>query len=103
MKDTIRSMNSKMHRVISSVPEIERVLEEMHKTPFTAWITNTPVRHNAKIKIAVYDGKTDPSQHIMAFNIVMRQTQFTLKEKEAGYCQFFVAHLVGAALTWFSR
>lgn len=57
VKYTILSMNSKMHRVISSAPEIERVLEETRKTPFTTRVMNTPVKHNEKIKIAVYEGK----------------------------------------------
>lgn len=39
----------------------------------------------------------------MAFIIAMRQTQFTPEEKKIVYCQLFVEHLAGAALTWFSQ
>lgn len=56
-----------------------------------------------KIKIAVYERKADPCQLMTAFDIAMGRAHFTKEEEDAGYCQLFVEHLGGAALTWFSR
>ena len=38
-----------------------------------------------------------------AFNIAMGRANFAEHEREAGFCQYFIESLSGAALTWFSR
>lgn len=93
MKDTLKDMTSKIHRALISAPEIERVLEETQQTPFTARISSVPIRNIGKLKIPVYEGGTDPRQHMTAFNIAMGRAQFPPKERDAGQCQLFVKHL----------
>lgn len=96
-------MNSKVHRAISSAPEIERVLEETKKTSFTERIINTPVKHMGKIKFPTYEEKSDSCHYITAFTIAMGRTQFSDEERDAGYSQIFVENLNGAVFSWFSR
>lgn len=103
MKNTLQSMNSKVHRAISSAPEIERLLEEIQKTLFTDQIINTPVQHTGKIKIPTYNGSLDPCHYITSFTIAMGRTQFFTEERDADYCHLFIENLSGAALSWFSR
>ncbi|KFK23518.1 hypothetical protein AALP_AAs67696U000800 [Arabis alpina] len=57
--------------------------EGTKSTPFTTRIVNTPVKPNAKIQIALYEGKFDPTQHLTVINIAMGRARFPPEEKEA--------------------
>lgn len=55
-----------------------------------------------KFGLPTFDGLTDPTAHVTSFNIAMRKANFFNEEKDAGYCQLFVASLAGEVLSWFS-
>ncbi|XP_024015857.1 uncharacterized protein LOC112089113 [Eutrema salsugineum] len=105
----IRTMKSQVHNATSAVPEIDRMLEETKRTPFTARITEARIPEPGKVRIPFYEGTTDPKAHITAFRIAMGRAftknaaKLTEREVDAGYCLLFVDHLKGAALEWFSR
>ncbi|XP_024016832.1 uncharacterized protein LOC112090238 [Eutrema salsugineum] len=104
MKAQLRDITSKIHQATSAAPEIERVIQETQKTPFTPRIAGTPVKHMEKLKIKVYEGNSDPRHFLTSFGICMNRYQFkSAEERDAVQCQLFVESLGGVALDWFSR
>ncbi|XP_024009618.1 uncharacterized protein LOC112084614 [Eutrema salsugineum] len=93
MKAQLREITSKIHQATSVVPEIERVIQETQKTPFTPRIAGTPVKHMEKLKMKIYEGNTDPWHFLTSFGICMNRYQFKSAEESLG----------GVALDWFSR
>ena len=55
-----------------------------------------------KLRLPTFDGVSDPSVHVMSFNIAMRRANLSDEEKDAGFCQLFVETLEGIALNWFT-
>ncbi|XP_024011355.1 uncharacterized protein LOC112086613 [Eutrema salsugineum] len=104
MKAQLHEITSKIHQATSAAPEIERVIQETQKTPFTPRIAGTPVKHMEKLKIKIYEGNTDPRHFLTSFGICMNRYQFKYaEERDAVQCQLFVESLGGIALDWFSR
>ncbi|XP_024009296.1 uncharacterized protein LOC112084401 [Eutrema salsugineum] len=101
--DEMKRMKSQVHRVTSDAPEIERVLEEAQKTPFTDRVTQTRLSDPGKVKIKPYNGTTDPKAHLTSFRIAMGRARFRKEEEDAGYCLLFVENLKDDALEWFSK
>ena len=91
-------INSKIHNVTTSAPQIERVLAESLQTPFTEKITEVRLRKMDKLRLPTFDGISDPSAHVMSFNIAMRRANLFDEEKDAGFCQLFVETLEEIAL-----
>ncbi|XP_024006477.1 uncharacterized protein LOC112082988 [Eutrema salsugineum] len=85
------------------------MLEETHRTPFTARITEARIPEPGKVRIPFYEGTTNSRAHITTFRIAMGRAftknaaKLTEREVDAGYCLLFVEHLKGTALEWFSR
>ncbi|XP_024005028.1 uncharacterized protein LOC112082160 [Eutrema salsugineum] len=105
----IRAMKSQVHNATSAALEIDRLLEETQRTPFTTRITEARIPEPGKVRIPFYESTTNPKAHITASRIAMGRAftrnaaNLTEQEKNAGYCLLFVEHLKGAALEWFSR
>lgn len=59
----VKAVKSYIHHATSVTPEIDRLLEEAQKTPFTSHITRKILLDIWKIKIPLYYVTTDP-KHI---------------------------------------
>ncbi|XP_013659004.1 uncharacterized protein LOC106363874 [Brassica napus] len=102
LKQSMLDIHSKIHNVTTSASQIERVLAESLRTPFTEKITKVQLRKMEKLRLPTFDGVFDPSAHITSFNIAMRRANLSDEEKDAGFCQLFVENLEGVALNWFT-
>lgn len=99
LKLSLQDINSKMHHVTNSAPQIDSVLATALKTPFSRQISEARLESVEKFRLPSYSGVTDPSDHMKTFNIAMGRAKF-----ERGLLlPVFIESLSGAALTWFSR
>ena len=101
--DKFRAVHSKMHSATSSAPEIDRLVAETGRTPFSKEISRVKIGDAGKVRLPKYSGTTNPKSHMTAFRIAMGRAHLYEHELEAGYCQLFAENLTGAALDWFSR
>ena len=102
LKQSVLDINSKIHQVTTSAPQIEHVLAESLRTPFTQKVTSVRLQKMEKLRLPTFKGLSDPSTHVTSFNIAMRRANLTDEDKDAGFCQLFVETLEGPALTWFT-
>ena len=86
----------------SSAPDIDMVIEEKRRTPFTNRIASVRLHQVGKLKFPEYAGNTDPKAHIRAFQLAISRSHLNNDEKEAGYCRFFAKNVTRAALEWFA-
>ncbi|KAG7536943.1 Integrase catalytic core [Arabidopsis suecica] len=103
VRQELDEMKSKIHQATSSAPEIDRVIEETRRTPFTSRISNLPIKDSRKVKLPTYDGKGDPKNHLAAFQIAAGRIYLEPDEEDAGYCKLFSENLSGSALLWFTQ
>jgi len=62
-------MRSKFHQATSSEPDINRVIEEARRTPFTLRIASLRIRDSRKLNLEPYNGLEDPKGYLAAFLI----------------------------------
>ncbi|KAG7552320.1 Retrotransposon gag domain [Arabidopsis thaliana x Arabidopsis arenosa] len=103
VRQELDEMKSKFHQATSSAPEIDRVIEETRRTPFTSRISNLRIKDSRKVKLPTYDGKGDPKNHLAAFQIAAGRIDLEPDEEDAGYCKLFSENLSGSALLWFTQ
>ncbi|KAG7557024.1 DNA-directed DNA polymerase family B exonuclease domain [Arabidopsis suecica] len=103
VRQELDEMKSKFHQATSSAPEIDRVIEETRRTPFTSRISNLRIKDSRKVKLPTYDGKGDPKNHLAAFQIAAGRIDLEPEEEDAGYCKLFSENLSGSALLWFTQ
>ncbi|XP_010451519.1 PREDICTED: uncharacterized protein LOC104733653 [Camelina sativa] len=106
MQAQLKTITTQMYRATSAAPELETVLAEARRSPFTARISGVRVKHNpdnSKNIPIPYDGKGDPTIFLKSMTIHINRSYFSPEEADAGCCQLFVESLSGEALNWFSR
>ncbi|KAG7585636.1 Ribonuclease H-like superfamily [Arabidopsis thaliana x Arabidopsis arenosa] len=103
VRQELDEMKSKFHQATSSAPEIDRVIEETRRTPFTSRISNLRIKDSRKVNLPTYDGKGDPKNHLAAFQIAAGRIDLEPDEEDAGYCKLFSENLSGSALLWFTQ
>ncbi|XP_013653654.1 uncharacterized protein LOC106358403 [Brassica napus] len=86
----------------SSAPDIDMVIEETRRTPFTNKIASVRLHYVGKLKFPEYAGNWDPKAHVRALRLAISRAHLTDDEKESGYSRFFAENLMGAALEWFA-
>ncbi|KAG7533263.1 Retrotransposon gag domain [Arabidopsis thaliana x Arabidopsis arenosa] len=103
VRQELDEMKSKFHQATSSAPEIDRVIEETRRTPFTSRISNLRIKDSRKVNLPTYDGKGDPKNHLAAFQIAAGRIDLEPDEEDAGYCKLFSENLSVSALLWFTQ
>ncbi|KAG7588540.1 Ribonuclease H-like superfamily [Arabidopsis suecica] len=103
VRQELSEMKSKFHQATSSAPEIDPVIEETRRTPFTSRISNLRIKDSRKVKLPTYDGKGDPKNHLAAFQIAASRIDLEPGEEDTGFCKLFSENLSGPALLWFTQ
>lgn len=91
----LKRIHAIVHMAASSAPDINMVIEETRRTPFTNRITSVRLHHVGKLKFLEYAGNTNPKAHVRAFRLAISRAHLTGDEKEAGYFRFFAEKLTG--------
>ncbi|KFK24471.1 hypothetical protein AALP_AAs55507U000100, partial [Arabis alpina] len=99
----LKHTQSQMHHGTGKAPAIAQVLEKARNTPFDEGIARTKISDPGRIKLPVYEGTTDPSDHLMEFEVALGRANFKKAEKDIVYCKLFVESLKGPALQWFYK
>lgn len=89
-----------MHMATSLAPDLNKVIEETRRTPFTNRIASVRLHDMGKIKFPEYSGNTDPKTNVRAFHLEISRAHLKDDDKEAGYCCFFAenSHRVCASV-----
>ena len=98
----LKRIHTIVYMATSSAPDIDMVIEETRRTPFTNRIASVRLHHVGKLKFPEYAENTDPKAHVRAFRLAISRVHLNDDEKEAGYCRFFAENLTGAAFEWFA-
>ena len=97
----LKRIHAIVHMATSSAPDIDMVIEETRRTPFTNIIASVRLHHVGKLKFPEDAGNSDPKAHVRAFRLAISRATSPMTKK-AGYCRFFAENLTGAALEWFA-
>ncbi|KAG7600736.1 Ribonuclease H-like superfamily [Arabidopsis suecica] len=103
LQNQIRAMSLKVHQATSSALEVDRVIEETRRTPFTPRIAALRIRDQMEVKLPVYDGKGDPKEYLTSFQVTAGRVRLEPDEVDAGLCKLFAENLSEPALTWFTQ
>lgn len=96
-------MKSKFHQATSKALDIDRVIVETRRSPFTSSIANFWIKDSRKVNLPTYDGKGDPKNHLAAFQIAAGWIELEAHEEDAGYCKLFSENPSRVALLWFTQ
>ena len=77
LKQSLLDINSKIHRVTSSAPQIDKVLAATLRTPFSARISGVRLRTIEKVRLPFFRGDTDPAEHVRAFYIALARANLS--------------------------
>ena len=80
----LKRIHAIVHMATSSAPDIDMVIEETRRTPFTNRIASLRIHHVGKLKFPEYAGNTDPKAHVQAFRLAISRAHLANDEKEAG-------------------
>ncbi|CAA7014103.1 unnamed protein product [Microthlaspi erraticum] len=95
-----RQANSTFNQAMSSIPDIDKVIRETQRTPFSSRMLTV-----CAILQAMYPrilGNSDPRAYIRALYLEILRAQFSPEEIEAASCQLFAENLAGPAKNWFA-
>ncbi|XP_019090086.1 PREDICTED: uncharacterized protein LOC104738116 [Camelina sativa] len=84
----VHELSSRVHRATSSAPNLDRVLEEVQRSPFTARISRIQVRYVNKFKFTPYNGLDDPKPFLTSMSFAISRAHFSDEEYEAGCCHY---------------
>lgn len=94
----LREMKSGFHPATSSALDIDMVIEETRRTPFTSRIANFRIKYSRKVNLPIYEGKVDLKSHLAAFQIAVGRIDLEEHAEDAGYCKLFSENLSGPTL-----
>ncbi|KAG7585615.1 Retrotransposon gag domain [Arabidopsis thaliana x Arabidopsis arenosa] len=100
-KTTPRHPQSELDQI--SAPEVNRVIEETRRIPFTPRITALQIQNTREVKLPGYNGKVDPKEYLTSFQVTAGRVSLEPEEIDDGLCKLFAENLSGPALTWFTQ
>lgn len=71
LHSSMQDINSKIHKMTNSDPEIERVLAATLNPPFTKKITNVMIHQTDKLTVTSFSSDSDPMDYITMISISM--------------------------------
>ena len=80
----VKRIHAIVHMATSSAPDIDMVIEETRRTPFTNRIASVRLHHVGKLKFPECAGNINPKAHVRAFRLAISRAHLTDNEKESG-------------------
>ena len=81
----LKRIHTIVYMATSSAPDIDMVIEETRRTPFTNRIASVRLHHVGKLKFPEYTGNTYPKSHVTAFRLAISRVRLNDDEKKTGY------------------
>ncbi|XP_019082657.1 PREDICTED: uncharacterized protein LOC109125478 [Camelina sativa] len=80
----VKDISAKIHRATTTAPNLEKVLEEAQRSPFTTRISSVRVCYINKFKFITYNGLTDPKLFLTSMSVAINRAHFSPEEYDAG-------------------
>jgi len=80
----LKEMRTRFHQATSSEPDINRVIEEARRTPFTPRIASLRIRDSRKLNLEPYNGLEDPKGYLAAFLIAAGRVDLNEADEDLG-------------------